>query len=247
MEKHKILVVEDNIITAKHIGNTLKKFGYEVTDLVDSFEGVQKSIINTPPDLVMLDINLGNQIDGVQIAETLKNEYQIPFLFLTSYNDEKTINRIIKVQPLGYIVKPFNPMDLNTVLELALFKIRSRASLPNATQTSTIKKDNELNDFIFIKNGRTIDRIPIEHIEFIEADGRYTYIHFQNQKKISNASLKMLNEKLGGKHFIQTHRSFIVNLTKVETISFNHLHIGKHEIPVGKTFRNDLLELLDII
>ena len=244
MEKYKILVVEDNIITAKHIGNTLKKFGYEVTDLVDSLRGVQHSIIANRPNLVVLDINLGNKIDGIQIAEILKNEFQIPFLFLTSYNDEQTINRIIKVQPLGYIVKPFNPIDLNAVVELALFKIRSN-SIDGGHEV--VQKGNDLNDFIFIKNGRNIDRIPIDQINFIEADGRYTYIHYDNKKKISNASLKVLNDKLKGKHFVQTHRSYIVNLTKVETISLSYLHIGENEIPVGKTYRNDLMGILDVI
>jgi len=247
MEKYKILVVEDNIITAKHIGNTLKKFGYDVTNLVDSLKDVQHSIISTRPDLVVLDINLGKDIDGIQIAEILRNEFQIPFIFLTSYNDEKTINRIIKVQPLGYIVKPFNPTDLNAVVELALFKIRSESTLSNIRRNEVIQKDTELNDFIFVKNGRNIDRIPIDQIKFIEADGRYTYIHYDNKKKISNASLKILNDKLIGKHFIQTHRSYIVNLTRVETISLSHLHIGEHEIPVGKTYRNNLLDILNVI
>lgn len=247
MEKHKLLVVEDNIITAKHISNTLQKFGYAVTGMVDSLKDVQSSVISSRPDLVILDINLGNDIDGIQIAEILKNDFQIPFLFLTSYNDERTINRIIKVQPLGYIVKPFNPIDLNTVVELALYKIRSNVVTPIISEPPSAKRDIELDDFIFIKNGRNIERIPIEEIKFVEADGRYTYIYYNDKKKISNASLKVLNDKLSGKHFIQTHRSYIVNLTKVETISLSHLHIGEHEIPVGKTHRNELLGMLDII
>ena len=109
MNKKKILVVEDNIITAKHISNSLKKFGYEVTDMVNSAEAVLKSIVNNTPDLAILDINLGRDVDGIQIADLLEKEYGIAFIFLTSYNDEETINRILKLNPLGYIIKPFNP------------------------------------------------------------------------------------------------------------------------------------------
>ena len=251
MGKGKILVVEDNIITAKHIGNTLKKFGYEITDLVDSLEAVERSVVKNEPDLVILDINLGSNIDGIQIAQILRSEFDLPYLFLTSYNDEKTINGIIKAQPMGYVVKPFNPIDLNAVVELALYKSKhtntssSTKSLKSADHNS--EEHNDLKDYIFVKNGRNIDRVFIPDVEFIEADGRYTYIHYKGQKKISNASLKVLKEKLEERHFVQTHRSFIVNLTKVETIALHHIHIGKHEVPVGKTYRNELLKGLDVI
>lgn len=247
MSKHKLLIVEDNIITAKHIANTLTKFGYEVTGIANSFETAQKSIVKNRPDLVILDINLGQDIDGIHIGEIFNREYSLSFLFLTSYNDENTINRIIKAQPLGYIVKPFNPVDLNTVIELALYKVRASdkpvSLIPGAISSNT----SELADFLFVKNGRNIDRVAIAQISFIEADGRYTYIHYDKQKKISNASLKTLKEKLSNRHFVQTHKSYIVNLAMVETIAINHLHIGAYEIPVSKNFRSDLIQILDVI
>ncbi|MDH5399784.1 MAG: response regulator [Cyclobacteriaceae bacterium] len=249
MKKHKLLIVEDNIITAKHISNTLQKFGYEVTGMTNSIESTEKSIISNRPDLVILDINLGRDIDGIHIAEILNRDFSLPYLFLTSYNDEKTINRIIKVQPLGYIVKPFNPVDLNTVIELALYKVRTAISKTDTPPPSNNLPANptDLNEFLFVKNGRNIDRVPITQIEFISADGRYTYIYYDNHKKISNASLKTLKEKLKGRPFVQTHKSYIVNLSKVETIALSYLHIGEHEVPVSKNFRSGLLDVLDVI
>lgn len=247
MSKHKLLIVEDNIITAKHIANTLTKFGYEISGIANSFESAQKSIVKMRPDLAILDINLGQEMDGIQIGEFFLKEYALPFLFLTSYNDEKTINRIIKAQPLGYIVKPFNPVDLNTVIELALYKVRSGSQPARPVAETHRPMDSELTDFLFVKNGRNIDRVAIAQIQFIEADGRYTYIHYDKQKKISNASLKVLKEKLSNRNFVQTHKSYVVNLAKVETIALNHLHIGDFEIPVSKNFRSDLLQILDVV
>ena len=249
MGRNKILIVEDNIITAKHISSALKKFGYEITDLANSLESATKSIIRATPDLVILDINLGREIDGIQIAEVLEREYEIGFIFLTSYNDEETINRIIKLNPLGYIIKPFNPIDLNSVVELALFKLRTRKTVaeqpPQDKAEST--SPEAMDEYLFVKNGRQIDRIPIKDIDFVQADGRYTFIHLSGVKKISNTPLKFLLEKLSGAHFVQTHKSFIVNLAKVDTITLNHLFIGDFEIPISKNYRGDLLSGLDIV
>jgi DNA-binding LytR/AlgR family response regulator len=243
--KQNILIVEDNIITAKHIANSLKKFGYQIVAMVNSLEGVQKEIAKNIPDLVILDINLGRDIDGINIAEILEKEFQIPFIFLTSYNDEGTINRIIKLKPLGYIIKPFNPIDLNAVVELALAKIKSQFSL-NKSSNGKINKEN-LDNFFFIKNGKKIDKVEIDNIDFIKVEGRYTYIYSQGGKKICNSNLKTLKERLDSAYFIQTHKSYIANLTKVNTITFNNLLIGSYEIPISKNYRSGLISLLNLI
>ena len=248
MEKSKILVVEDNIITAKHITNSLKKFGHTITDMVNSKKTVEKSIVSNRPDLVILDINLGQEIDGIQIAGILENDYSIPFVFLTSYNDEETISRILKLNPSGYIIKPFNPVDLNSVVELALFKARSgkqKVKMPEEVKSGSAS--TSLDEFLFVKNGRNIDRIPVAEIDFIQADGRYTYIHVNGVKKISNTPLKSLRDKLSRANFVQTHKSFIVNLTMVDTITLHLLLIGDYEIPISKNYRSDLLAGLEIV
>jgi len=104
-----------------------------------------------------------------------------------------------------------------------------------------------MSDFLFIKNGRNIDRIRIKDIDFIQADGRYTYIHSKGSKKISNTPLKSLLDKLEHSRFVRTHKSFLVNLTKVDTITLNYLVIGDYDIPISKNYRSDLLAGLDIV
>jgi DNA-binding LytR/AlgR family response regulator len=245
--KHSILIVEDNIITAKHIANSLKKFGYQIAALVNSLEGVQKELAKSIPDLVILDINLGRDIDGINIAEILEKEFQIPFIFLTSYNDESTINRIIKLKPLGYIIKPFNPVDLNGVVELAIAKIVSIRKLNTIkSQDGNLKKDS-IDDFFFIKNGRKIEKVAINEIDFIRVEGRYTYIYSNGSKKICNSNLKSLKERLDEINFIQIHKSYIVNLTKIDTITFNSIIIESFELPVSKNFRTELISKLKLV
>lgn len=245
--KHNILIVEDNIITAKHIANSLKKFGYQISAMVNSFESVQKELAKNIPDLVILDINLGRDIDGINIAEILEKEFQIPFIFLTSYNDESTINRIIKLKPLGYIIKPFNPVDLNAVVGLAMAKIVSMKRLNTMKSQEPHLKKESIDDFFFIKNGRKIEKVAINEIDFIKVEGRYTYIYSNGSKKICNSNLKSLKERLDETNFIQTHKSYIINLTKVDTITYNSIIIESFELPVSKNYRTALITKLKLV
>lgn len=122
MYKTKILVVEDEAIVALEIKKALESFGYEVTDTVDNLEDVEKNIISNKPDLILLDINLGKSIDGIDIANEINKTAQIPFIFITAFSDENTITRAIKTNPVSYIIKPFKREELKSNIMLALYK-----------------------------------------------------------------------------------------------------------------------------
>ncbi len=122
MSKTRILVVEDESIVAKDIQRTLEKLGYEVPATASSAESAFQKLEEVEPDLVFLDIKLKGEQDGVHIAEHIKDRYDIPVIFLTSFVDQDTIDRAKVTEPYGYLVKPFNEGDLKTTVEMALFK-----------------------------------------------------------------------------------------------------------------------------
>ena len=122
MSKTRILVVEDESIVAKDIQRTLEKLGYEVPATASSAESAFQKLEEVEPDLVFLDIKLKGEKDGVHIAEHIKDRYDIPVVFLTSFVDQDTIDRAKVTEPYGYLVKPFNEGDLKTTVEMALFK-----------------------------------------------------------------------------------------------------------------------------
>jgi PAS domain S-box-containing protein len=122
MSKIKILVVEDESIVAKDIQNTLIKLGYDVPSTASSAASAYEKLEEIKPDLVFLDIKLKGDEDGIHIAELIKEKYNIPVIFLTSYVDQETLDRAKVTEPYGYIVKPFNESDLKTTVEMALFK-----------------------------------------------------------------------------------------------------------------------------
>ena len=122
MSKTKIIVVEDESIVAKDIQNTLIKLGYDVPSTASNAESALEIIDSEKPDLVFLDIKLKGDVDGIQIAENIKANYNIPVIFLTSYVDKPTLERAKITEPYGYIVKPFNESDLQSTVEMALYK-----------------------------------------------------------------------------------------------------------------------------
>jgi two-component system, response regulator PdtaR len=113
----KIMVVEDETIIALDIKNRLESIGYVVCAIVPSGEEALRIIEDVKPDLVLMDIVLRGDMDGMQTAESISTENKIPVVFLTSYSDEKTLQLAHKISPYGYLVKPFNENDLKTKLE----------------------------------------------------------------------------------------------------------------------------------
>ncbi len=120
LQKPKILVVEDEIIVAVNLGQKLKKLGYELVGITSSGEEAIQKAEENHPDLVLMDINIEGNLDGIETAEVLRNRFHTPVIYLTAYADESTLDRAKKTEPLGYIVKPFESDQLRSSIEVAL-------------------------------------------------------------------------------------------------------------------------------
>ena len=120
MSKMRILIVEDEPVIAEHISTYLDNHDFEVSGIAyDNHEAIEQLQSNTP-DAVILDVNLGSELDGIDIGHQINERFHLPFLFLTSYSDKETIQRAKMVKPGGYIVKPFNEKTLLASLEIAI-------------------------------------------------------------------------------------------------------------------------------
>jgi PAS domain S-box-containing protein len=122
MNKKRILVVEDERLIAEDIKRTLNKLGYEVTDTVISGKNALLSIEADRPDLVLMDIVLSGEMNGITVAEKIRNNYRIPVVYLTAYADQSTLERAKQTEPYGYILKPFSNREILTIIEIAIFK-----------------------------------------------------------------------------------------------------------------------------
>ena len=141
MNPIKILVVEDEVIVAEDIADRLKKLGYAVAGTVSSGEEAIQKAAETQPDLVLMDIVLKGEMDGVTASEQIRNNIDIPTVFLTAYADEKTLQRAKLTDPFGYIVKPFQQNDLRVAIEIAVHRHSIETKMRKALQASEASKE----------------------------------------------------------------------------------------------------------
>jgi CheY-like chemotaxis protein len=129
MPDNKILIVEDEAIVAIEIKDKLKWLDYPVAGISSSGEDALKKTEELRPDLVLMDINLGEGIDGIETAGRIQSRFNIPVIYLTAYTDEETLQKAKLTKPYGYITKPFNDRELHIIIEIALYKHKTEAEL----------------------------------------------------------------------------------------------------------------------
>ena len=120
MSNHKILIVEDEAVVSLEIARRLEKMGYEVIGRLASGEEALELVQEERPDLVLMDINLQGELDGIQTATTLYKNYGLPVIYLTAYAGDSTLERAKESKPYGYILKPFKERELHAAIEIAI-------------------------------------------------------------------------------------------------------------------------------
>jgi len=145
MEKKQILVVEDESIVAEHIRRSLQNMGYSVSSVASSGEKAIKEVEENVPDLVLMDIVLQGEMDGIETAKQIRLRFNIPVVYLTAYSDEKILERAKITEPFGYVIKPFNERELRINIEIALYKHKMERELKESEQwlSATLKSLGE--------------------------------------------------------------------------------------------------------
>jgi len=126
MPEVKILIVEDEMILAMGLKKKLESFGYLVTDLASSSSEAIESVKKTPPNLVLMDIVLKGEMDGIDTAKFIVNLYDIPIIYFTAYADDEILEKAEKTCPYGYIIKPYKDNELKANIKMALYKHKAK-------------------------------------------------------------------------------------------------------------------------
>ncbi|MHA6246568.1 LytR/AlgR family response regulator transcription factor [Pontibacter sp. CAU 1760] len=246
MTKPKILISEDEVIIAEDIAASLEEMGYE-TCAIDSGEDTIDMIRETQPDLVLLDINLRGDADGVDIGSRIKAEFHIPFIYLTAYADRATVDRAKKTEPDAFLVKPFDEKSLRSAIEIALYKRDINHKESNGSPHAASKDQEVAADYIFVKVKHRIIKVHYNEILWVEAYDNYSFIVTADQKYLVSSTLKDMEQKLPAQNFVRVHRSYIANLDKIEALEENSVVFAKGDIPIGKSYKKTLMSRFNII
>jgi CheY-like chemotaxis protein len=137
MDKIRILVVDDERLVAVGIKEQLEKLDYKVVAMASSGDEAVKEALDKKPDLILMDIVLQGDMDGIEAAEIIHSRLDIPIIYVTAYSDEKTIKRAQKTDPYAYIIKPLKNSELNANIEMAMYKYRSEKKKKEIAQLIT--------------------------------------------------------------------------------------------------------------
>lgn len=243
MAQSTVLIVEDESIVAKDLELTLKKLGYTVVGTVDSADKAVTAALSKKPDVVLMDIILKGKDTGIDAAERIKEEYDVPVIYLTANADEATVELAKVTEPHGYIVKPFKEVELQTAIELAIYKFKQEAKIKEERDAlfGLVESQDKRGSFM-VKNKSRYIRLDPEEIIFVEALKDYVVINTPDTRYTIHSTMKDIEKKLPKDIYIRVHRSYIVQIRAIESIEYANITLKnvKKEIPVGGSYKDDL-------
>ncbi|PRY88569.1 LytR/AlgR family response regulator transcription factor [Mongoliibacter ruber] len=231
-----VVLVEDDRELAMNLRELLASLGFNVSAIFDNAIGAQEFLRLNKVDLLILDIMIKGDMDGISLAREVKKKIDVPIVFITAYSENDVIRRVIDVSPDGHLLKPFSRESLKTTLLLSLSNYKKRLS-------SGAKKKKE-ETTIQIRDKGFISLIPTSEILYAQADGLYTRIFTVKKAFIIRDILKDFEARLDPSVFIRVHKSYLVNKNAIELFNGKVIQIKDYVIPIRRGFYKELRELV---
>lgn len=250
MPKVSVLVVEDESIVSKDIQHSLKKLGYDVVGSAPSGEKAVELALDLKPNVILMDIMLKGEMNGIEASTEIKKSLNVPIIFLTAYADENTLEKAKITEPYAYIIKPFKEIDLHTSIEMALYKHgKEMEVLKERDMLYSIVENKDSKEFIFVKSNSRLVKLNTQDIYFVEALKDYVVINTQGARFTIHSTMKDIEKKLPEQQFLRVHRSFIVRLDKIATIEQPNIILenDKKIIPIGGSYKEELVNRINLI
>ena len=187
-----------------------------------------------------MDIQLKGDKTGLDVAETINERFNVPYVFTTAFADETTIQTAKNLGPYGYLVKPYGLKDIHAAIEIAF---------TNHASANEIKEQEGdfLSNNLYIKVNSKLIRLNDDEILYVESKGDYALFKTAEKGYIVNTTLKHAEAKLNSKKFLKVHRSYIVNLNEIKDIEENSILIEDKSIPVSRQHKEALMERIDLL
>ena len=240
MSTIKILAVEDDPIYAESLDFVVQELGYELTGIADNATDALRLLEENPPDLILMDIEIHDTLTGIELAARINRNQRIPIIYVTAFKDKDIFQQAKLTGPVAYIIKPYDPVSLQSAIELALFSASNQPKPAQEVLTA---------DAFFIRDNTRLVKVKLDEILMVEVDEKYCFIVTGRKRHIINMRLKDLQEKLPRDEFVQVHRSFLVRKSAIDEINTGDqtLRVAEKTIPIGKTYKDHLLATLNYL
>ena len=228
MRSKKFFIVEDVALNRMMLEMELKKNGFIVSGTAINAEEALKKIIRVLPDLVLLNINLIGERNGLWLGKELnKLEKQIPFIYITAYQDNYTSEEILETNPVGFIPKPIGTIQLIIAIHVAL-------KIPNEKAKIIIK----------LYDGKKILNIPLDEITHLQSEGNYVSIFTENHHFLIRNTLNKVMDCFPEGKLIRIHLRTAINSEKSFQLYKNEIVLGDKRLSISNTYRDNVLKYI---
>ncbi|CAM1371751.1 LytTR family transcriptional regulator [Tenacibaculum litopenaei] len=239
MNKLAILIIEDQPDIAQSLHDCLTDNDYHVVGIATTYKEAVSLFFSQTIDLVLIDIFLGNNPEGLAFAETIATipNAEKPFVFLTSSKDRSIFERAKLSKPFRFLLKPFNELELLYTLEMAIEKFYYQNNVFAGGLENTVIGSNHL----FIKKHKSLKKVALTAIIYIEVENRYCTLVTETDTFVIQISLQKINEYLPENFLQQVHRKFIVNTQKItQIIPSTHTLVlaNEHRIAFSDSYKH---------
>ncbi len=231
--KLKVLIVEDDPLTAHDLQEVLSAHQFETVGLCKSYEDALETYYSAKPEVILADIKLKGNKDGIDLVNEINKPVVVcPVVYLTGNSDAETKSRAFDTNPAVFLTKPFNSETVIASLELAFGRFNKNPSLNVAVETD-----------LFVKKGDQYYKLNTRDILGLQAEGSYSKIFTANGEFIISGNLKYYVHKFDD-FFIRIHRSYVVNRHKITSIDANHIYIEDLKLPIGRKYKDGVKKRL---
>lgn len=227
----RIGILEDEALIAEHLSSVIADKEYELVFLCDNVIDAKKALTQGV-DLVLLDIKVNGKLSGLDLAQHLNENYNIPFIFISSNFDDRTIEKIKVLKPYGFLTKPFKNIDVDIAIDIAIEKHISFKEANSVTTT-----------YFYVKDKGAWIKLFYEEIIYIEASDNYSTLFFKNKPElVITKNLKYFESQLPSEQFFRINRSVIVNISGISSLSNKTVIVNEKEFLLSETTNKNLLK-----
>lgn len=251
MERIKVVVVEDEFVIAEDIRMQLERAGYQVVAAFDAGEAALAYVLKDPPDVLLVDIRLAGVMDGVQLVEKIISTVPLPVVYITANSDSSTYERARRTKPHSFLVKPFSTANLLASVDLALLNFSNQKGAESASRADPPPADTDnqflANQCLFIRTQGKYRKVNCDDLLFVEAAGSYVHIQTKSERYTLSQNLTTFQKKTPLSTLVRIHRSYIVNLSKVDSFEDSNVFIQNHKIPLSENYKADFMSKVHLL
>ncbi len=245
MKKINVLIVEDEILVATDIEESLTSLGYLVQNTVATGAAAISEVEKQLPDIILMDIMLKGPMTGIEAANHIRKHHNVPVIYLTANADISTIDKAKHSLPYGYIIKPFNEKDLQTNIEIARFKFENdmKSQMESDQFNKFFKQTGDAAGQVFISTHDGLQKVNPDDVYFLQQNEGNTIIHLFDEEITITQPLDQLRDRFPTDIFIRVNPDFLVNVNKIFLASYPQVIIAdKMTVITVDADKKDLLE-----